>query len=404
MALLDVESVPSYVESVPDLASRLGPITEVREVGDGNLNLVFVVRDADGNGLVLKQSLPYVRTDPNWPMTRERSSREAYVLASHQAIDPAHVPGLLYYDATRYVLALEDLSDHTVWRTTLNTRTEPSEDDAVAAAQLGEYIAAVGFGTSVFGVGSAAHKQAVARAINPELCEITEDLVLTEPFISHDHNVVHPDNEVDVAELAGDPDVRHAAGLAKFAFMTRAESLLHGDLHTGSVFVRFGGGTGPSVRAFDSEFGFYGPLGFDLGMLWGNYVLAAARAVAQGQATRAGQLLGLGRITWNAFERTYRDRWPSRQDPRVYEDVVLESLLRQVWTDAVTYAGAEVARRVIGFAKSADVETLPEAQRVEAARRALRASRKLITHTLHGGTGPHPTVLADIAAEPLGIS
>lgn len=401
MDLLDVESVPTYVESVPELAARIGKVEDVREVGDGNLNLVFVVRGSTGS-LVLKQSLPYVRTDPNWPMTRERSSREAFVLASHQAVDPAHTLGLLHYDETRYVLALEDLSDHRVWRTVLNERTEASEDDVRAATALGEYIANVGFGTSVFGVGSAAHKEAVARAINPELCEITEDLVLTEPFVDHDHNVVHPSNEPDVAELAGDPDVRHAAGLAKFAFMTRAESLLHGDLHAGSVFVRFG--AEPSVRAFDSEFGFYGPLGFDLGMLWGNYVLAAARAVAQGQHTRATQLLGLGRVTWDAFERTYRGRWGARQDPRVYEDAVLESLLTQVWTDAVTYAGAEVARRVIGFAKVADIETLPEAERVDAARRSLRAARTLITHTLHGGTGPDPDVLTAVAAESLGLS
>ncbi|GAA3391253.1 S-methyl-5-thioribose kinase [Cryptosporangium minutisporangium] len=399
--LLDVESVPAYIASVPELASRLGTITEVREVGDGNLNLVFVVRDADARALVLKQSLPYVRTDPSWPMTRERSSREANVLAAHQAIDAAHVPALLFYDQSRYVLALEDLSDHRVWRTVLNERTEASADDVHAATALGEYIANVGFGTSVLGLGSAAHKRGVATAINPELCEITEDLVLTEPFVDHAHNVVHPDNVADVAELAGDPDVRHAAGLAKLAFMTRAESLLHGDLHTGSVFVRFG--AEPSVRAFDSEFGFYGPLGFDLGMLWGNYVLAAARATAQGQNARAAALLDLGRVTWDAFEATYRHRWPSRQDPRVYEDAVLEAVLRQAWTDAVTYAGAEVARRVIGFAKVADIETLPEAERVQAARRALRAARKLITHTLHGGTAPGPAVLTDVAAPALGL-
>ncbi|GAA0257269.1 S-methyl-5-thioribose kinase [Cryptosporangium japonicum] len=397
MDLLDVESVPGYIAALPDLASRVGTIEQVREVGDGNLNLVFIVRGSAGS-LVLKQSLPYVRTDPSWPMTRERSSREAYVLASHQAIDPSHVPGLIFYDETRYVLAIEDLSDHRVWRTVLNERTEASDDDVLAASALGEYIANVGFGTSVFGLGSAAHKQAVARAINPELCEITEDLVLTEPFVDHDHNVVHPANVADVAELAGDPAVRHAAGLAKFAFMTRAESLLHGDLHTGSVFVRFG--DAPSIRAFDSEFGFYGPLGFDLGMLWANYVLAAARAVAQGQSSRAAQLLGLGRVTWDAFERTYRDRWPSRFDPRVAGDTVLESLLAQVWTDAVTYAGAEVARRVIGFAKVADIETLPEAERVQAARRALRAARTLLTYR---GTGPSPDALSEITAEPLGL-
>ena len=352
---------------------------------------------------MLKQSLPYVRTDPTWPMTRERSSREAGVLAAHQNVDPAHVPALLHYDAPNYVLALEDLSDHEVWRTVLNSRVsdEGSPDDVFAAQSLGEYVARVSFGTSVLGLGSAAHKAAVGAAINPELCEITEDLVLTEPFVDHRHNVVHPDNVADVTELAGDPDVLHAAGLAKLGFMTRAESLLHGDLHTGSVFVRFG--DAPSTRAFDSEFGFYGPIGFDLGMLWGNYVLAAARAVAQKQPRRAVALLDLGRVSWTAFETEYRALWPRRQDPRVYPEPVLTSLLAQVWADAVTYAGAEVARRVIGFAKAADIESLPDAHRVVAARGALRAARTLLVHTLHGGIRPLPDALIELTAEPLGL-
>jgi 5-methylthioribose kinase len=154
------------------------------------------------------------------------------------------------------------------------------------------------------------------------------------------------------------------------------------------------------VRAFDAEFGAYGPVGFDLGMLWGNYVLAAARAAALGAPARARALLDLGRTTWTAFEGEWRALWPSRLDPRVYGDGVLESQLTGFWRDAVTYAGTETVRRVVGFAKVADVETLPEAERVVAARGALRAAHALLVDE---PPSRRADVLRELASGPLGV-
>ncbi len=404
--LLTPDTVPAHLAAQPELAAALdltGPV-DVREVGDGNLNLVFVVRDAGGRSLVLKQSLPHVRTDPGWPMTRERTAREARVLTAHGRLDLEHVPALLHHDPVRQVLAIEDLSDHRVWRTMLCERTAATTDDRAldraAAAELGRYVARTGFGTSVHGLGTAGHKAAVAASMNPELSQITEDLVLTEPFVTHPHNRVHPDNEPDLAALVADPRVGTAVGLARLAFMTRVESLLHGDLHTGSVFVR--PGEPASVRAFDAEFGAYGPLGFDVGVLWGNLVLAAARAGALGRADDARALLDLGAVTWTAFEQQWRELWPGRVDPRLLGEAVLETTLAAVWADAVTYAGAEVARRVIGFAKVADVETLAPAQRVVAARGALRATHELLVHRGDARAG-RADVLRQLASGPLGL-
>ncbi len=393
--LLTVDSVPRYLAAVPALAAVVdaGALTSVVEVGDGNLNLVFVVTDTAGRSLVLKQSLPHVRTDPSWPMTRERSAREARILAAHRAVDPDHVPELYAFDPAGQVLALEDLSDHVVWRVALNR----GELHAEAAADLGGYAARAGFGTSVLALGTAGHKAAVAASMNPELSEITEDLVLTEPFAGHPHNAVLPANEADVAALAADPEVLAAVGRAKWAFMTRAEVLLHGDLHTGSVFVRAAADGRPrSTRAFDAEFGAYGPLGFDVGMLWGNFVLAAARATALGEDGRAARLLELPAAAWTAFEAEWRRLWPTRTDPRVYGDAVLEDLLARALADATAYAGAEAARRVVGFAKAADVETLPEELREGAARGALRAARQLL---LAAGRGEDPAALSAVTGE-----
>ncbi|MFG1705840.1 S-methyl-5-thioribose kinase [Nonomuraea sp. M3C6] len=372
--LLTAETVPAYVAGRPALRARIDParITRIREVGDGNMNTVFAVEVDGGPGVVLKQSMPYVRVDPDWPITPDRNRIEATVLAEHGRVAPGLVPELYDVDEAGHVLAIEDLSDHRVWRGLLN---EGRRYDGVAA-DLGRYVARVAFGTSVFGLGAEAHKAAVAASVNPELCEITEDLVFTEPYIEHEHNKILPANEADVAAYAGDPAVRTAIGLAKLAFMTHAEALIHGDLHTGSVLVR---DTPHSTRAFDVEFAFYGPVGFDIGALWGNYVLAAARALALEDEEHAAWVLELPGQTWEAFQEEFTRLWPGREDPRVYGDGVLDAYLARVQADAAAFGAAKAARRVIGFSRVTDIETLGEDLRVRAIRGVLHSARHLLT-------------------------
>ncbi|GAA3599162.1 S-methyl-5-thioribose kinase [Nonomuraea rosea] len=376
--LLTVDTVAGYVAARPAL-ERFGAVSHVREVGDGNLNLVFVAA-AEHGGLVLKQALPYVRVDPTWPITPERNGIEGRALRVHNRVAPGLVPELYDADPDRHVIAIEDLSDHRVWRGALNEGLRHEG----AAADIGRYVAKVAFGTSVFGLGAKGHKAALATAANPELCEITEDLVFTEPYITHEHNLILPANEADVAAYAGDPDVRAAVGAAKLAFMTHAEALIHGDLHTGSVLVR---DEPRSAKAFDVEFAFYGPIGFDVGALWGNYVLAAARAVVQGDAAHAAWVLAQAAETWQGFADEFTELWPGRADPRV---IGLDRCLAGVYADAAPFAAVKAARRVIGFSRVSDIESLPEEQRVRAIRAVLAAARLLLVDP---GTNVEPKPL-----------
>ena len=95
--ILNPETVPAYIAKTDGLNDIVDTSTlEVSEVGDGNLNLVFVCKDGNGNGICLKQSLPYVRlVGEGWPLTPERVVAEARGLKA--AVD--HVPDLVpaYY-------------------------------------------------------------------------------------------------------------------------------------------------------------------------------------------------------------------------------------------------------------------------------------------------------------------
>lgn len=375
---LTSENIASYLASHKEISSVIdaGSIADMKEVGDGNLNVVFIVKDKQGKGIVLKQSLPYVRlVGPSWPMSPDRARIEYETTTIHSLAAKHLLPEIYFYDPERYIIAMEDLSDHKVWRTALNL----GEQSYGAAEAIGEYIARVLFATSIFGAGAEAHYKGIARAINPELCLITEDLVFTEPYFPADRNSYLPENKVDAEAIINDQQMVQEMGQLKYKFMTSTEALLHGDLHTGSVMVKSDAtGKAISTRAFDSEFSFYGPIGFDIGACYANFYIALARATALGRNEHADYIATLPEELWNAFEKNFRALWPSRVDKRVFTDRLLEELLAQWKVDAIGFAAAKMVRRIVGLAKTSDIETLEPELRIGAARGVLRAAQMAV--------------------------
>jgi 5-methylthioribose kinase len=402
--VLTAESAASYVASRPELATRIdtGSLARVEEVGDGNLNLVFILTDTAGRGVVLKQALPYMRlVGPDWPMRPDRARLEAEITSVHARVAPGLVPDIYGYDTERFIIAMEDLSDHRVWRGALNDRLR---HDGVAEA-MGRYVASVAFGTSPLGMDPEDHKRLAASTSNGELCRITEDLVFTEPYVDAGRNGVLPANEPDAAALAADAEMVAAMGLAKWKFMTEGEAIIHGDLHTGSVMVRGSGPDGepggqPSTaRAIDSEFGFCGPVAFDLGALWANYLIAATRGAALNDVTHQDWCLDLVVRTWTAFEAEFRRLWPTRVDPRVWHEELEEHLLAHWREDAWLFAAAKMARRIVGLAKTSDIETLDPDVRAPAARSVLAVARASVRHR-EGDSSPESLVALARSLQP----
>ncbi|GAB3120234.1 S-methyl-5-thioribose kinase [Glaciibacter psychrotolerans] len=358
-SMLTTDTVAQYIAGRPVLRD-LVDVTEltVDEVGDGNLNLVFICRDGAGKAIVLKQSLPYVRlVGPEWPMTEDRAAREAHSLAVHGALAPEWVCALLEFNEEQHVLALEDLTDHEVLRTRLNH----GGSHAGTCEPMGRLVARVLVGTSWIALGEEAFRLQASETVNTELCRISEELIFTEPYLGSARNSVRPLAEARVAALQQDASWVSAAMRMKRRFLTVQEALVHGDLHSGSMFVR--GEVGEpnfSVKAFDSEFAFYGPIGFDLGLLWGNILAAAVRASVRGETERALSLLDEIEVVWEAFVDELRAAWPLRTKPEQYSDAFLDSWLVDILDDSWGFAGCEAVRRVIGLAKVSDIETLDD--------------------------------------------
>ncbi|MFL5999141.1 MAG: S-methyl-5-thioribose kinase [Streptomyces sp.] len=366
--ILETDDIPAYL-SERGHWEDLGDIA-VREVSDGNMNRVFLASSADGTrSLAVKQALPWVRVaGPSWPMNPDRADAEARAYEQIAKVAPDEIPAVHGYDPENYALVMEDMSDLEVLRTLLN---EGASYGPHTSARIGELVARLSFATSDFGMPSAERKALIAASVSPELCKITEDVVLSEPYLEHEHNHWHE----GVADLAvsfrADATLRTEVAELRHLFMTGAQALLHGDLHTGSVMVGARDGV-PVVRVFDPEFSFVGPIGFDLGLYWANALVSEERARALGGLTdHADQL----RLSWQAFETEFRRLWPTRVDT-FFDDAYLDRFLRKVWTQSLGYAGAEIIRRLIGFAHLTDLTTLEDP--VGASRRALLIGRELI--------------------------
>ncbi|KAA9002466.1 S-methyl-5-thioribose kinase [Affinibrenneria salicis] len=354
-----------------------GSLVSADEVGDGNLNLVFKIRDRQGaSRVIVKQALPYVRcVGESWPLTLDRSRIEAETLLTHARYCPQHTVRVLHYDAQLAVMVQEDLSDHRIWRGELVQGIWYPQ----AAAQLGEYLAQTLFHTSDFYQPAQEKKAGVIRFTNPELCQITEDLFFTDPYIDHERNQFDAVLRPTVDALRQDGELKLAVAELKHGFVSKAQALLHGDIHSGSIFVTEG-----RLKAIDAEFGFYGPIGFDVGSALGNLLLnycglpGLLRADAAGVARE--QRLQDVRALWQTFSDRFLALCGSEcREPALGAPGYAGRFLQQVWHDALGYCGTELIRRTIGLAHVADLDGIVDGDaRAAAQRHALALGRVLI--------------------------
>jgi 5-methylthioribose kinase len=349
-----------------------------REIGDGNLNLVFRVVDAaTGRSLILKQALPYARVvGESWPLTLDRARIESEALKIQGELAPGLVPRVYHYDPDLALTAMEDCSDHIIMRKGLIARKRYPR----FAEHMAEFLARTLFFTSDLYLSPEEKKARVRRFINPEMCKITEDLVFSHPYYDADTNSFNPLIREDVEAIWNDGDLRREVANLKESFMTCGQALIHGDLHTGSIMV-----TEQDTKVIDPEFAYYGPMGFDIGALLANLFLSYAshEGLTEDPDERRSYrrwLLQTAEDVWNGFlERFYR-LWDEHvKDAMWSAPGYREGYALRLLQDSAGFAGCKMMRRVIGLAPVADLETIePLEVRAAAERQALRIGVQLV--------------------------
>jgi 5-methylthioribose kinase len=358
----------------------------VREVGDGNMNRVFLAIPDDPavGSLAVKQAPPWIqKLGPSAPMSPERALIEARALKTFAAYAPRQTPRVLDVDPERFAFTMEDLSDLTVLRTALNDGAPIGR----VSAEVGELVGRVTFATSVAGASPRDRAALLAESVNPLLAEVTLQYLLGDPFTDAEHNANHPALDTALRNLRSDPAVRTELAALRAGFGAKAQALVHGDLHSGSVMVGVRDGE-PVVRVIDPEFAMVGPIGLDLGLYVANVLIAAVRS-------RDTDHLASIAECWDAFCAAWREGWPNRVDP-LLDDGWLVRELRDVWHDTLGYAAVELIRRVAGYSHASDLETLPDPAPASAV--VLSLGHKLLVDREICGVRPDPRALAHLVS------
>ena len=346
------------------------------EFGDGNLNLVFRVENDKGTSLIVKQALPYARcVGESWPLTTDRARIEAEVLKMHRRFCPKHTVEVRYFDPVACAILMEDLDDYRILRAELNDGKKFNH----LAPQMASYMANTLFYTSDFVLSSENKKAEVARFLNPELCLISEDLFFTDPYCNHERNNIEPSILEKAKTLWHDDALKAEVAALKASFLSKPQALLHGDLHSGSVFIN-----NDNCKVIDAEFGFFGPIGFDVGTLLGNllinYLACPGLHDAEDSTGQQAYLLEQAEQLWQQFSETFSELMNREtQDPALENNLYQQRFLQQVFSDAAGYAGCELIRRTVGLAHVADLDSISDAGiRAQCQRNALKLGRELI--------------------------
>ncbi len=393
-APLTVESLPKRLGSVAAITDRLGTDTSgwgVKEVGDGNLNLVFIVQSGKGS-VIVKQALPYVRlVGDSWPLPLKRAYYEYHALIRQAARDPGTVPEVYYFDEAQGLIVMEFFTPHIILRHSLMAGRK---HDGMARV-LGLYCARTLFRGSDLSMDTTERKKDVRLfAESVELADITETLVFSDPYFDAERNHHTPGLDGIVARLRADVDLKVEAHNMKAKFCNNAETMLHGDLHTGSVMV-----TDTETKVIDPEFALYGPMGFDIGMLLGNswmaYFAQPGHAETPGARVEYQEwILGVVAEIWSVFAAEFSHLWRTERTGILYErtlyedqghDLASEQALAQrlqhIWQDCLGFAGVEMIRRTLSLAHIAENDTIEdENMRADCEARGLRLGRQLVVN------------------------
>ncbi|SHK03052.1 S-methyl-5-thioribose kinase [Paramaledivibacter caminithermalis] len=356
---LNEKTVIEYVNNKLDFFAE-DAIYECKEIGDGNLNLVFRIRDTKNDkSIIVKQALPYVRAaGEDWPLDINRGEIETRILKLEHDLTGGLVPEVYLFDGDMFCMVMEDLYDYKIMRYGLMD----FEQYPKFAEQISDFLVKTLLLTSDVVMEHKKKKDGVKSFINPELCEITEDLVYTEPFhIGARNNVEESIKEYHETQIVNDKELALEVAKLKFDFMNNAQALLHGDLHTGSIFVNQN-----HTKVIDPEFAFYGPMAYDIGALLANlimnYISTEARCEDEELKRKHKEyLLQTIKDIVNLFKSKALKLWNEVvTDKMAKTPGFKEFYVNDVLVNTAGVTGCEMVRRTVGFAHVKDLDGIED--------------------------------------------
>lgn len=356
---LNLDDAKQYVVDHTDFfGDEKASALSIKEVSDGNINHVYRVDDGK-KSLILKQTGKTIRTSGN-PLDQHRGHIEYRVLETQRKLSGDQVPEIYDYDETMHVILMEN-----VWQFK-NLRYELKDEHIYPkfADQISKFMANVYLPTTDLVMDRIEKKKNVKDFINVGPCDISEKLVLTEPYYNYLGRNVFDEKLKPFVEqnLYNNSPLKVEVGKLRNNFMNNPQALIHGDLHSGSIFIN-----DSDVRVFDSEFGFYGPIGYDIGNVIGNlvfpYVVQSAYLKKQNKGNKEfiawlrKTIVDVYDLTFSKMAKKYDEivKFPFYQERGFKNDY-----MHSISADTLGYAGTEIIRRTVGDTKVLEINDIKD--------------------------------------------
>lgn len=352
--LLDSQTVLEYIKDKLEYFDQAANL-KASEIGDGNINYVFRVIDEDSKrSLVVKQADKLLRSSGR-PLDQKRNEIEAEVLRIEYDLSGGKVPQILDYDENMRALIMEDISDYKNLRKELmDSRIFENFSEEISSFMVDTLLP-----TTDLIMDRHDKKDKVKLFINKDLCEITEDLVLTEPYYDYKSRNVITDGMLEFVEekLYGDEDLKAEVGHLRNNFMNKAQALIHGDLHSGSIFIKDSG-----IKVIDPEFAFYGPMGYDIGNVIGNLFFALANKTVTEEKNDEFLKWSKETIkdTFDLTRNKLNQKFEELVEFPLYNEKFRREYIGEVMSDSLGYTGTELIRRTVGDSKVVEITSLED--------------------------------------------
>ncbi len=383
--ILNQDNLSEFIFSIESLKSYFGDCElDIQEIGDGNLNFVFILtcKKNPSKTLILKQAVPYLRiAGEGFALSRERMSFEIRALELYNDIACEFVPDIYYSDEDMSVIVMQNLNEHIILRKGLIDKIIYPN----FAEHISTFLAQTLFYNSSLALSSSEKRSLMDKFnANTELCKLTEDFVFTSAFMEDETNEIDITCKSEAIELFADMAFKKQILKLKYIFMTQSDTLLHGDLHTGSIMAN-----PKESYVIDPEFAFVGPFGFDIGALMANMINAAiSHHYNSKDESYQNYLLDTTYEILTLFESKFLELWDKQKESALIREGFIDKshfaeykreFMQDIFTQSIGFAGAKMARRVFGIAGVEEIRGIKDdAIRKSTMLSALRVAKNLV--------------------------
>ena len=345
------------VDTVIDICLSNGIFSErdnltAELLNGGNINYTFRVSDSiSGKSVIIKIAQRESKISKDLVLNVCRGKNESYVLDMYNRLIPGISPYVYGYDNKYHALIMQDLSPNVLMEEHLFDFNRVNDFPDM----LADFLSKVIFFTSDFYIDHKKKRVLQSKFKNQKLCDLTEKLVFTEPYFPADNNSFDERNSDYVRlNIYNNNELKDNIAELKTKFLTSSQSLLHGDLHFGSVFT-----DSKKIIIFDPEFAFYGPAGYDIGNIISHLIIHYYHSIFLNTGNDFSEWIKNCIISTVAlFRQQFLDLCSKQTNDMVLKSVKFsEKYAESIIVDAAGFAGTECIRRVIGLAK---VKTLTD--------------------------------------------